>query len=249
MRALDRLRDAGPGPARADRAVAGGRPDGDLRAEDRTDDDVEQTISDEATERLFRAVMVAMAAVLVLGLFAGAAIWALQGDDEPPPPMNAVDVGFLQDMLDHHAQALTISELYLDEQPDGPVASYAYDVVIFQTREMEWMREWLAEEGYEPGAPDRIAMEWMGEPTPVAEMAGMQTPERLQELDDATGDDAARLFFEIMTDHHEGGVHMAEHAAANGARPEVVEFAEAVARNQRMEVLEYAGAMRRLGLS
>ena len=37
-------------------------------------------------------------------------------------------------------------------------------------------------------------------------------------------------------------------AAANGAREEVIEFAEAGSRNQRIEVIEYEGAVRRLGL-
>jgi uncharacterized protein (DUF305 family) len=211
-------------------------------------DDVEQTISDELADRLLAGVMIVMGAVLVIGLFAGAAIWALQGDDPPPTPMNAVDVGFLQDMLDHHEQALLIANTYLENQPDGPVAPYANEVILFQTRDMEWMRGWLAEEGYEAGAPDRLAMEWMDDPVPVAEMPGMQTPERLQQLRDATGADADRLWFEIMTDHHLGGVHMAEFAAANGAREEVIAFAESVARNQAIEVNEYAAAVRRLGL-
>jgi uncharacterized protein (DUF305 family) len=211
--------------------------------------DVDQSVSDEATERLLKGVLIAIAAVIVLGLFAGAAIWALQGDDEPPTPMNAVDVGFLQDMLDHHEQALLISNLYLDNQPDGPAAPYANEVIMFQTRDMGWMRDWLAEEGYQPGAPDRTAMEWMNEPVPVAEMPGMQSPERLQQLADATGAEADLLWFEIMTDHHLGGVHMGDHAAANGAREEIIEFAESVSRNQRIEVVEYEGAMRRLGLT
>ena len=120
---------------------------------------------------------------------------------------------------------------------------------MFQERDLGWMRDWLAEEGYAPGEPDRIAMEWMGEPTPVAEMRGMQSPERLQELADATGEEADRLFFEIMTDHHLGGVHMADHAAANGQRVEIVQFAESVSRNQRIEVVEYRQAMERLGLT
>jgi uncharacterized protein (DUF305 family) len=211
-------------------------------------DDVQQTISDEATQKLLKGVIVAIGAVIVIGLFAGAAIWALQGDDEADAPMNAVDVGFLQDMLDHHEQALLISNIYIDGNPEGDAVPYAEEVIMFQTRDMGWMRDWLAEDGYAPGEPDRIAMQWMNEPVPVAEMTGMQTAERLQELADATGTDADRLFFEIMTDHHLGGVHMADHAAANGARPEIIEFAEAVSRNQRIEVVEYEGAMRRLGL-
>jgi uncharacterized protein (DUF305 family) len=231
-----------------------------MRAPDEVDDgvvapagesrrsDVVQTISDETTERVFRGVMILMGVVVVIGLFAAAAIWALQGDDPPPTPMNEVDVGFLQDMLDHHEQALLISNIYLENQPDDPVAPYANEVILFQTREIEWMINWLAEEGYEPGAPDRMAMAWMDDPVPVAQMPGMQSEERLDQLRNATGAEADRLWFDIMTDHHLGGVHMAEFAAANGARVEVVEFAEAVARNQTIEVNEYNAAIRRLGL-
>jgi len=120
---------------------------------------------------------------------------------------------------------------------------------MFQTRDIGWMQDWLADDGYARGEPGRTAMAWMDEPTPVAEMRGMQTPERLQELSDARGTEADRLFFDIMTDHHLGGVHMADHAAANGARQEITDFAESVSRNQRIEVVEYRGAMERLGLT
>lgn len=209
----------------------------------------DESMSDDAAERLLRLVLIVLATAVITGLFAAAAIWALGADDEPPAPMNAVDVGFLQDMLDHHDQALLISNLYLEDQPQGDAAPYAREVIMFQTRDIGWMEDWLAEEGYARGAPDRTAMEWMGEPTPVAEMPGMQTPERLQELADATGAEQDRLWFEIMTDHHFGGVHMGEHAAANGSREEITEFAESVARNQRIEVVEYQQAMERLGLA
>ncbi len=215
----------------------------------RPDDDGPQTLSDESMHRLLRGVMVAMAAVVVIGLFAGAALWALQGDDEATPPMNAVDVGFLQDMITHHEQALLISELYLEDHDDGVAGPYAREVIMFQERDLGWMRDWLAEEGYPEGEPDRIAMEWMDEPTPVAEMRGMQSQERLDALAAAEDpDEAARLFFVLMTDHHFGGVHMADHAAANGQRPDIVDFATAVSRNQRIEVVEFDMAMERLGL-
>lgn len=215
-------------------------------ADDEVSDD--ESMSDDAAERLLHLVLIVLATAVITGLFAAAAIWALGADDEPPTPMNAVDVGFLQDMLDHHDQALLISNLYLDDQPQGDAAPYAREVIMFQTRDIGWMEDWLAEEGYSRGAPDRAAMEWMSEPTPVAEMPGMQTSERLQELADASGAEQDRLWFEIMTDHHLGGVHMADHAAANGAREEITEFAESVSRNQRIEVVEYERAMERLGL-
>jgi uncharacterized protein (DUF305 family) len=211
--------------------------------------DADESLSDAAAQRLLRLVLIVLGAAVVAGAFAGAAIWALGGDDEPTAPMNAVDVGFLQDMLDHHDQALMISNLYLDNEPQGDAAPYAREVIMFQTRDIGWMEEWLTEEGYARGAPERMAMVWMDEPTPVSEMTGMQTSERLQELSDATGTEADRLFFEIMSDHHLGGVHMADHAAANGAREEIIAFAESVSRNQRIEVVEYRRAMERLGLA
>ena len=229
MRSPTRLDDSGTG-------VADGEASGD------------ESMSDDAAERLLRLVLIVLATAVVTGLFAAAAIWALGADDEPPTPMNAVDVGFLQDMLDHHDQALLISNLYLDDQPQGDAAPYAREVIMFQTRDIGWMEDWLAEEGYARGEAGRTAMVWMDEPTPIAEMRGMQTPERLQELADAEGTAADRLFFEIMSDHHLGGVHMADHAAANGAREEIIDFAEAVSRNQRIEVVEYRQAMERLGL-
>jgi uncharacterized protein (DUF305 family) len=229
------------------------RPDGSASEAGATEravraDDLADPVSDAAIQRMLRIVLVVLATAVVTGLFAAAAIWALGANDEPPPPMNAVDVGFLQDMIDHHEQALVISNVYLDGNETRPAAPYAREVIMFQERDLGWMRDWLAEEGYPEGEPDRIAMQWMDDPTPVGEMRGMQTPERLQELADATGDDADRLFFVIMTDHHLGGVHMADHAAANGQRPEITDFAASVARNQRIEVVEYERAMERLGL-
>lgn len=229
MRSFSRLDDSDPG-------LADGEPDSD------------ETLSDASVQRLLRLVLVVLATAVVTGVFAAAAIWALGANEEPPAPMNAVDVGFLQDMLDHHDQALEISNRYLDNNADGDAAPYAREVIMFQTRDIGWMEAWLADDGYARGEPDRTAMLWMDEPTPVAEMRGMQTPERLQELSDARGTDADLLFFEIMTDHHLGGVHMADHAAANGARQEIMDFAESVSRNQRIEVVEYRGAMERLGL-
>ena len=230
MRSLPRLDDSGTGVAGADPVV-------------------DESLSDDAVQRLLRLVLIVLVTAVVTGAFAAAAIWALGGDDEQPTPMNAVDVGFLQDMLDHHDQALLISNLYLENQPQGDAAPYAREVILFQTRDIGWMEDWLAEEDYTRGASDRTAMVWMDEPTPVAEMPGMQTPERLQELSDARGTEADRLFFEIRSDHHLGGVHMADHAAANGAREEITSFAESVSRNQRIEVVEYRNAMERLGLA
>lgn len=204
-------------------------------------------LSDAAFERLLRGVLWALGGAIAIGLLAAATVWATSGDEDDQP-MNAVDVGFLRDMLDHHEQALVISEIYLDERPDSGVAPYAREVILYQEREIGWMEDWLAEEGYTRGEADRVAMEWMGMASPVSEMPGMQSEDQLARLDAATGEDADLLFFAMMTDHHQGGIHMGEHAAINGADREIMDFAEAVARNQRIEINEYVAAAERLGL-
>lgn len=212
------------------------------------EDDTVGGVSDATVERFYRILLIALGVAVLAAAFGAAGVWALQADDPEPQPMNEVDVGFLRDMLDHHEQALLIANIYLDERPDSGVAPYAREVLLYQEREIGWMKGWLAEEGYSIGEPDRTAMQWMDEPVPVAEMRGMQSQERLDELDAATGEDADRLFFQIMADHHLGAIHMGDHAKLNGARQEIMAFAANVSRNQVIEIAEYQAAYERLGL-
>ena len=205
-------------------------------------------MSDATVERFYRIVLISLCVAVVVAVLGGVGVWIVRASEPPPEPMNAVDVGFLRDMLDHHGQALVISNIYLDERPDSGVAPYAREVILFQQREIEWMQGWMAEEGYAVGEPDRTAMEWMGMGMPVSQMPGMQTQERLDELDAATGEDADRLFFQIMADHHLGGIRMGDHAKVNGARQEIIDFAASVSRNQAIEIAEYQAAYERLGL-
>ncbi|MFN3255447.1 MAG: DUF305 domain-containing protein [Ilumatobacter sp.] len=224
----------------AERSRARGAPDA-------SGADVGEVVSDAMFNRIVKIMLVVLAGTVVVAGVAGVAVWAFS-EDPVDQPMNAVDVGFLQDMIDHHEQALLISNIYLDERPDSGVAPYAREVLPFQEREIEWMKGWLAEEGYEIGEPDRMAMTWMGMSMPVGEMPGMQSPERLAELDAATGIDADRLFFRIMAEHHRGGIHMGDFASANGQRKRIIEFAASVSRNQTIEIVEYQAAWERLGL-
>jgi uncharacterized protein (DUF305 family) len=94
-----------------------------------------------------------------------------------------------------------------------------------------------------------MAMAWMGGGVAVGSMPGMQTAARIGELATASGADADRLFFELMSDHHLGGVHMAQYAAENAQRAEIREFAGKMAYNQQIEVVEYSQAVERLGLA
>lgn len=209
---------------------------------------VERDISDATLLRMFKIVGGVLAAALLLIGGVGAVRWAQSAGDRETPLSN-VDVGFLQDMIVHHEQALVIARAYMDNNPGGDAYPYASEVVLFQGSQLTRMEKWLADAGFDRGAPDRQGMTWMGMGTDLAAMPGMQPPERIAELSSSTGPTADRLFFDIMSDHHLGGAGMADYAAEFGARTEIKEFAEGVAYNQRIEVVEYEQTMERLGLT
>jgi len=189
----------------------------------------------------------AIAMVVALLFLGGAFSWALTTRADNAEP-SAVDVGFAQDMITHHFQALQISFVALERATEASTRSYAQEVVLFQAREIgifdTWLQDWRKpEDGDRP-----TVMGWMGMPIPREEMPGLATDAELEELQQATGLNADRLFFELMTAHHLGGIHMATYAAQHGDEARVRELAALFARTQQIEVREYEAAIERLGL-
>jgi uncharacterized protein (DUF305 family) len=189
---------------------------------------------------------------------AGGFVWA-KARLISPTPLGVADVGFLQDMIDHHEQALTIAQTYLKGNGNGGAAPYASEVVLYQTRDLRVMDKMLTDAHLTRGASDRLAMAWMGMTIhddmtmpgtgmPVSQMPGMQTQARIDELAAARGPAADRLFFAMMTDHHRGGIDMAKEASATAKRKAVRNFATYVAGGQQIEINEYAQAVARLKL-
>lgn len=187
-----------------------------------------------------------LATLLAAALFLGGAMGYLVRDAESQAS-SAVDVGFLQDMTVHHQQALAIAKTALyGDLPEG-VGQFADEVITQQSMEIGLMRATLYRLN-EPAEGDGTAMGWMGMPVPVDEMPGMASPEELTQLEALDGDEAAELFFALMTRHHLGGLHMAEAAARDAEDPWVRELASRMAQGQQAEIVEYRAARERLGL-
>jgi uncharacterized protein (DUF305 family) len=162
---------------------------------------------------------------------------------------DSVDVGFMRDMIAHHEQAIQLGLLGVANTQDPGVNHFAQEAIVAQQWEVGYMTALLEDWGYDTGVLDRDAMAWMGMPTPLAEMPGMATPEQLAALRDASGAEADALFLQLMTDHHVGGVHMAEAAAATANDERVVALAERMARNQQREIQEYQRQADALGVT
>jgi len=187
------------------------------------------------------SVAVAFAILLAVGGY-------LVGERSSRPPKNAVDIGFLSDMSDHHDQAVELSLTALDRVTDPITQSFVREVSIFQRFELGLMTAYQEEIGVEQpdSSPDRTTMAWMGMSTPLRSMPGMATPEQIKALGQATGIDADLQFLTLMQAHHEGGAHMSEDAARNAANPRVRDLAQRMATNQRTEVREYQAQINKL---
>jgi uncharacterized protein (DUF305 family) len=186
-------------------------------------------------------VLLAVACLLV-GAFGG--LW-WERSRPTGPGEGSVDVGFLRDMIYHHEQAVQMASITLADTDDPLVASMAKDILVWQRYEIGVMTAWLGDWGLDTGELDRTAMAWMNAPVPLAVMPGIQEPDRMEALRDASGDGRDRLFLDMMIEHHAGGVHMAEYASEHADWAKVRDFAGVLARNQQGESAEYRLALDR----
>lgn len=211
------------------------------RARDADDDDADTDV--DLARRLGWAKQAVLAGALV---FLGIAIGVVVARDRPPGE-GSVDVGFLQDMLTHHDQALGVATLVGANGEDPTVRSYAREILLFQGYEIGVMTQMLDDWGYARSDRSDQAMTWMDMPVPVEQMPGLLTDEQLDQLRDARGAELDALFLDLMADHHRGGLHMAEYAFAHAGDEDVQELAARIARNQAGEINEYRALAERNG--
>ncbi|MCK0127132.1 DUF305 domain-containing protein [Erythrobacter sp. F6033] len=116
------------------------------------------------------------------------------------------DVAFMQGMIVHHEQAVTMSELVNDRTNNEDVVTIAGRILSSQADEIEFMKEWLGDRG-EPAAMPGMAghaehMHHM--------MAGMASPDQMAALAAAEGTEFDRQFLTLMIAHHEGAIDMVD---------------------------------------
>lgn len=148
---------------------------------------------------------------------------------------NDADVMFAQMMIPHHQQAVEMSDVVLAKEGISPeVMDLATRIKDAQAPEIETMTGWLEAWG-EPMAMDGMEGHSMDG---MDSMEGMLSEDQMAELESAEADDAARMFLETMTAHHEGAVAMAEEEIENGENPDAIALAEAIVAAQEAEIEE-----------
>lgn len=174
-------------------------------------------------------------------LIAGMIGWLI-ADASSEPGGNEVDVGFLQDMRAHHDQAVQMAFMYLALPDTDPgLRVVAREILLSQGIDIGRMIQLLRDMDAPEAAESDEAMAWMGMTTTHDQMPGMATGDQLDELGASRGAEADRLFVELMSAHHQGGIHMADFAATEAEVAEVRAMAESLAESQAEEIAELEG--------
>ena len=143
-------------------------------------------------------------------------------------PHNQADVMFAQMMIPHHQQAIEMSDMILAKDDINPdVTALAEQIKAAQAPEIAQMAGWLT--GWGQTASPSMPMDHdMG--------GGMMSQTDMDALDQASGDQAAKLFLQGMITHHEGAIDMAKMLLANGQNTDAKQLAQQIVTSQQAEI-------------
>lgn len=144
----------------------------------------------------------------------------------PRPPHNAADIRFVTMMIPHHEQALVMAKLVADRGENPKLKLIAERILVAQEPELKTMDTWLFDRGLDRNSGGNHGHT----------MRGMQSAEALNALTAARGAAFDKMFVDMMTDHHEGAIEMAEAALGYGSDVIINEMATSVIAEQRVEI-------------
>jgi uncharacterized protein (DUF305 family) len=175
--------------------------------------------------------------LISVALIAGMIGWLLRDAQDSRP--NQVDIGFLQDMREHHENAVAISFVFLD-LPDthASLRTVARSVILGQGIDIGRMIQMLREMNQAEANMGETSMTWMGMSAAVGSMPGIATSQQLDRLSASSGAQANSAFVELMISHHLGALEMAEYAVDRAQMPEVRALARSIIQAQQGEIAE-----------
>jgi uncharacterized protein (DUF305 family) len=143
------------------------------------------------------------------------------------------DVRFMEDMIEHHRQAVAMAALVGERTTRREVVEAARRIDASQADEMRFMGGWLRERGEAAPSPSASGG------SHHRHMPGMATPQQMAALAAARGTAFDRLFLARMIAHHEGAVAMARALLAtpnSAGDPLLFQFANDVIAEQQGEI-------------
>lgn len=180
----------------------------------------------------------AIAAALTLGLtIAGCSAGNSSSDAGASSSTSAAsahddqDVMFAQMMLPHHKQAVEMSDMLLAKGSgvDTGVTDLAKQIKAEQSPEINQLTSWL--KGWDE--PTESEHSGMGH-----SISGMMSDSDMNDLDQASAEDAAKLYLEQMVQHHKGAVDMAKTEVDKGKNTDAVAMAKSIVSSQTEQITQ-----------
>ncbi|HEY2168502.1 MAG TPA: DUF305 domain-containing protein [Candidatus Angelobacter sp.] len=155
------------------------------------------------------------------------------------PPRSQAEAEFMQGMIMHHAQAVEMTALISSHTENKDLRSLGARISSSQSDEIKFMKRWLAARGEPISMPMQKMNDMDMSSAPMALMPGMLTPEQMEALRKAKGDEFDHLFLTGMIQHHNGALTMVKDlfdTAGAGQDAELFNFATDVDSGQRAEI-------------
>ncbi|WP_369244700.1 DUF305 domain-containing protein [Streptomyces sp. R41] len=146
-----------------------------------------------------------------------------RADDDSP---NSADFAYARMMIEHHTQALEMTELAPKQAESGQVKRLAARIAAAQGPEITTMKSWLKTHDGEQAGTDHEH----------GTMPGMATEAQLKKLRAAKGKTFDELFLKLMITHHDGAITMATDVKAQGNNIQIEEMADDVIAQQTSEI-------------
>jgi uncharacterized protein (DUF305 family) len=162
--------------------------------------------------------------------------------DSGRPAFAAADVHFMQGMIHHHAQAVTMARWAPTHGARPDVIRLCERIDVAQRDEIVTMQRWLRERHQMvPEADFTTGTATMGDMAGMngGRMPGMLTPEQMAQLNAAHGADFDRLFLTFMIQHHQGALQMVQtlfDSPGAGQDEDIFKFASDVGADQTSEI-------------
>ncbi|MFX0575880.1 DUF305 domain-containing protein [Nocardia nepalensis] len=175
---------------------------------------------------------------------------------------NDADVNFLQMMYPHHAQAVEMARLVPSRTQNEQVRTLAANIENAQSPEMQQITELL--ESFGKPAPSSTGHGGHGMEMPsmtstmhmpgmtsmpmttmpgTSNMPGMMSTEQMNALAAASGADFDRQWMEMMIEHHNGAITMANTELAGGMNPDAKALATSIIAAQQAEIATMRGLL------
>ncbi|WP_327318681.1 DUF305 domain-containing protein [Streptomyces sp. NBC_01235] len=149
------------------------------------------------------------------------------------------DVSFAQMMIPHHEQALEMAKLAAERASDSEVKDIATKIEKAQDPEIKTMTGWL-KSWNKPTATDSMPGMDHGSGD------GMMPDADMEHLTSMKGAEFDKMFADMMIEHHNGAIGMAQDEQKNGKNADAVKMAGDIVEGQSAEVKQLQSILDRL---